>query len=59
LCSRHIWYDKFFFWNDEDDKNLSNSKPQIEIIEKAYENKATIDALKTSLPTNANYDTSW
>ena len=57
--SKHIWSDEFFFWKDEDDKDLSVTKPQIEEIKIAYENKATIDAIINSLPNDSNYDNCW
>jgi hypothetical protein len=57
--SKHIWYDKFFFWNDEEDKALSVTKPQLEEIRIAYENKATILSLINSLPNDSNYDNCW
>lgn len=57
--TRHIWDDKYLFWNDEDDKNLLNAKMQLEEIKIAYENKAIIDSLITLLPSNINYDKCW
>ena len=57
--SKHIWYDEFLFWNDNEDKELLVTRPQLDIIKKAYKNKAAIDGLIDSLLNDSYYDICW
>jgi len=58
--SKHIWHDKFLFWNDEEDENLSTSKPQLEVIKIAYDEKKIIDNLIIIILSNGSeYDNCW
>jgi len=54
----HIWKNEYYFWNDSDDNNL-NQLPALEIIKKAYKNKANIDRLKKILIEGNSYNACW
>ncbi|GAA0753451.1 DUF262 domain-containing protein [Clostridium sartagoforme] len=54
----HIWKDEYYFWNDSSDNNLVQL-PALEIIKKAYKNKANIDGLKKILIEDNRYDACW
>jgi len=59
LCSKkHIWSNSYYYWNDEDEKELCQVRPELEIIKKAYQNNDNMEQFERCLHTS-EYDLCW